>query len=103
MKVNYMAGLYHPYDDEAITIDGDVRVLTESRYKSATNGNAKRAIITVETAQIRYRVTGDNPSSSVGHLLNADDVVTLVGIAAIANFKATKVSSSGAIYVTYER
>lgn len=103
MKVNFIAGLYHPYDDEAITIDGNVKTLTESKYKSTSNGNAKRAIITVETAQIRYRVTGSEPSTSVGHLLNADDVIILVGIAAIANFKATKVSDTGTIYVTYER
>ena len=39
-------------------------------------GNAKGAIITVETDQIRYREDGTVPTSSEGILLNAGDILT---------------------------
>ena len=37
---------------------------------------AKGALITVETDQVRWRDDGTDPTSSEGHLLNAGDVLT---------------------------
>ena len=39
-------------------------------------GQARGAVITVETAQIRYRDDGTAPTDTEGHILNVGDVLT---------------------------
>ena len=64
---------------------------------------AHRAVITVETAQIRFRYDGTAPSSSVGHILNAGDRIILEGRNNIGNFLAIRTGGTDAtIQVTLE-
>lgn len=84
---------------EAITIDDSVggKSLTSSKYQGAS-----KALITVETSQIRFRVDGAAPTAAVGHIADSDDQITLDSIEEIAKFKAIRTGAiSAVINVTY--
>jgi len=105
-----IAGVFQPYQFESVTVTDSATALTASYYKDSgsVDTNAKRgavrAVITVETAQLRYRYDGSDPTSSVGHILNIGDVLVLVGPDALANFRGIRTSGTNAVLrVTYER
>lgn len=95
-----------PFARETVTIDdtaGGVS-LTSATYAPATFGPASRAYISVETAQIRFTYNGTAPTTSLGHILEAGDILIIEGIQHIGNFKAIRTGSTSAtIQVTYER
>jgi len=106
--INVIAGLFKPYAYEAVTIadtSGGVG-LTATKYQNE-NGHgvkASRAVMTLETAQIRYNYDGTAPTSATGHILNANDVLVLVGGDAIQNFRRIRTGgTSGVLQVTYEQ
>ncbi len=70
---------------EQLTVADTAKILTAVTY-----GLAKRAVITVETAQIRFRTDGTAPTAAVGHLLAAGDIVILESAEDIENFKAIR-------------
>ena len=76
---------------ESVTVDDTADILT-----AATYGTSKRALLTVETAQIRFRLDGTAPTSSVGHIANAGDQIVLASNGDIANFKAIRTTSTSA-------
>jgi hypothetical protein len=62
-----------------------------------------RAFITAETAQMRFRYDGTDPTSAEGHLLNVGDILTFDDHQSITSFKAIRTGAvSGVIKVTYE-
>ena len=71
-------------------------------FTALTYGTATHAYITVETAQIRFRIDGTNPTSSEGHILNVGDALELNSAADLVTFKAIRTGAvSGVIKVTY--
>ena len=77
---------------------------TLATINPATKGYACRGVFTVETAQIRYRYDGTAPSSTVGHILNAGDVLELEGIINLQNLLFIRTTGSSAtVQATYER
>lgn len=71
---------------------------------SATGGvpaNAKRAVITVETNDIRWRDDGIAPTTSVGMLAKSTTIFELPSIQSINGFKAIHASADGLIDITY--
>jgi hypothetical protein len=62
--------------------------LTASKY-----GNAFRAFITVE-GDIRFRIDGIAPTSSMGHLAEHGDRIVLESASDIKNFKAISTTSN---------
>lgn len=105
-----IAGLFQPYDYESVTVTDSATALTSSKYSdvgsvsSNSQRGAARAVITVETAQLRYRYDGSDPTSSEGHILNINDVLVLVGPDAIKNFRGIRTGGTSAVLkVTYER
>lgn len=87
------------FDHESVTIAAAITTLTSATYLDATS-----AEITLETAQVRYRFDGGDPSATVGHLLEVGDVLKLTGTKQIANFKAYRTGgSSGVAMVSYLR
>ena len=48
------------------------------------------ALITVETAAVRFRIDGTAPTATVGHVLEVGDVLTLRGIGEIGKFQAIR-------------
>lgn len=61
-----------------------------------------KAVFVVEGAPIRVTLDGTTPTSSVGHLFNPGDVVTIDGEKDVKSFKAIRTTSTSAsAYVTY--
>ena len=86
-----------PFAYESITVANSAIGLTSGTYSDAT-----RAEMTLETAQIRFRMDGTNPTSSEGHLVEVGDTITLDSAAQIADFLAIRTgSTSGVLKVTY--
>ena len=96
------------YKTEMIEVDGAVGFTAATiasaetdRKKQGLSGDIKRVVCSVETANIRVRLDGGNPTSSVGHLIEVGDVF-IVGASDISGFKAIKVSAIGKIAASYE-
>ena len=82
---------------ESVTVTDSAIGLTSGTY-----GDATKAEMTLETAQIRVRKDGTNPTSSEGHLVEIGDTVVLKSAADLATFKAIRTgSTSGVLKVTY--
>lgn len=98
---------YTPLDYESITVTDTAESLTSGTFKPVSTPEhawAKRAFITAETAQMRYRLDGTAPTSSEGHILNVGDILTLDGIANISRFQIIRTgSTSGVIKISYLR
>lgn len=98
-------GHREPYDYESITVSASVVTLTASKL-SPTDGTppAASALLSLETAAIRYRLDGVDPTSSEGHLLASGDVLLLENITALRQFKAIKDTGvDGVLSVSYFR
>lgn len=101
-KTNIIANLLNIFAFETITVAGTAVELTESTYTDSNGKVAKKALITVESAQLRWRADGTAPTSSVGHALNPYDSLILIGSENIRNFKSIRVGSTSAkISVSY--
>lgn len=57
---------------ETVTVSTVSKELT-----AATYDNQRFALITVESNAVRFRLDGTDPTSSVGHVLEAGDILTL--------------------------
>lgn len=57
---------------------------------------AEKVIVVVETAQIRWRADGTDPTSSVGHLANVGTVLTFDNRDRIEKFRAIRTGSVSA-------
>lgn len=99
MIASQMAG----FADEAIVVTATAKKLTPATFED-DDGIAKRAVITLETGgQIRYRYAGEDPTSSLGHLMNAFGVIVLNTTSSIKNFRIIRAGSANVkIFVTYE-
>jgi len=85
------------FDYESVDVEDSAIGLTSGTYDDAI-----RAEMTLETAQIRYRVDGTDPTSSEGHPVYVGDVIILNSATQIAGFKAIRTgSTSGVLKVTY--
>jgi hypothetical protein len=92
---------YAPVAYESVTVANTAIGLTASST-AAPIRNA--ATLTLETAQIRFRVDGTDPTSSEGHLLEIGDTLELCNQEEVKNFKAIRTgSTSGVLKVSYFR
>jgi hypothetical protein len=90
-----------PLGYESLTAGATAGGLTASVYASST-GTAAYALIDVESAAIRYLVTGTNPTSQNGHPVASGGELSLCGIEAIRQFKYIRSGGSDAtLRVTY--
>ena len=86
-----------PLDYESITVADSAIGLTAATYLEAI-----RAEMTLETAQVRIRGDGTNPTSSEGRIVEVGDQIILTSAAQIAGFKAIRTgSTSGVLKVEY--
>lgn len=96
-----------PMDYEAITVSNTALPLTAGKLiqtGAAFLGQkqARKAIISVETDQIRFTIDGANtPTSAVGHLLNVGDFLILNSAEELQRFLAIRVTTDASIKVTY--
>ena len=72
-------------DFETVTVSTVAKPLTQTKLKNYT-----QALITVETASCRFLVDGDLPTATVGHQLDAGDILTLDSRTQLTNFKAIR-------------
>jgi hypothetical protein len=61
---------------------------------------AMEAVVTVETADIRFRTDGGNPDATTGHSAAIGSAITITGGTAIANFKAYS-AGAAVLQITY--
>ena len=84
---------------ESKTVDNTVGGVA---LTAGTYGTSIYALITAETAQMRFTVDGTAPTTTVGHLLNPGDTLKLDSLADITAFRAIRTgATSGVIKVTY--
>ena len=89
---------------ETITVAGTAIGFTAGTYQPTGEVGAKRAIVTCETAQVRFRYDGTDPSATVGHLLDIGNKLEIEGYTNISLFRAIRTGgTSGALSVTFER
>lgn len=94
------------YTLESLTIDNTVGgvALSASKYAVVNRPNAALAFLSLETAQIRFTLDGTAPTTTVGHILDSGQNLTLRSSNEIARFRAIRTgASSGVITVSYAR
>jgi len=97
--------------EPALTIPGASTALTSTIYAPATVADAaptqgaRVAVISVETAALRYRIDGvAAPTASEGHECLPGDQIIISGSTNIANFRAIReTATSATIRATYYR
>ena len=91
-----------PYDFESVTVTDPVGGLTITKLRPDSKAPPISALLTLESAAIRYRLDGVDPTTSEGHVMASGDAPVLVGINALRNFKAIKDTGvDGTLKVTY--
>lgn len=64
--------------------------------------SARAALISSESADIRFRIDGGQPSVSSGHYLSSGDTLVLTGSQAIQQFRVIRSAETDAVLrVTY--
>jgi len=102
-KINIGANTFQNIGYESITVTDTAQRLTLATLTDSDGHQAKKAVITIETAQVRYRYDGIAPTSSEGHLLNPFSVIVILGSINIRNFRIIRVGSTNAtIRCSYE-
>lgn len=92
------------YDFETITVADSAIGFTAAKLYPTGEAPCRRVMATLETAAVRYRMDGTDPTGDVGHLLNVADVLHVVGINDLLNFRAFRdTGSSGSLSVSYMR
>ena len=77
--------------------------LSPAVYVPAQGSSAAKASITAEGGEMRYRIDGQDPTASTGHLLVDSNFLKLDDIYAIRNFRVIQASvDAGKLTVTYE-
>jgi len=103
-KINVVAGLYVAFEKETLTIADTAKSLTATKYTASDKNFAKRALMTCETAQIRYWYNGDDPTTSEGLILNPGSHLSIIGATNIRNFKAIRTgANSGVLQIIFEK
>lgn len=101
----YPVGQYRPTGYEAITVDNTEggKSLTLAKYYSSTTGIVSNlAVITVESASIRYTDDGTTVTSSVGTPVLPYGEIVIGSFSAIQNFRAIRTGdTSASIKVRY--
>jgi hypothetical protein len=96
----YVIGKYKPVDFETITVSNTAIGLTASKVDASPK--PKRVLISVETAQCRFREDGTDPDATTGHILNPMDSMLVEGYPRIKNIKFIRTGANDAkLMVTY--
>jgi hypothetical protein len=95
-----------PGDYEEITVGDSAVGMSSTKIKPHTGPyarlSARATLISLENADIRFRVDGELPSVSSGHYLTSGDTLVLTGTQAIQQFLAIRSGDTdGGLRVTY--
>ena len=86
---------------ETLTVANSSKELTAAFYKQ---GRIKfnKAFISVETAPLRFRIDGVDPTTTLGHLASAGDDIELQSADEIKKYRAIRTTGvSATLMVTY--
>lgn len=90
------------FDFEQLVVSTTAVSMTRGKIMPSGKAPAACATISVSGDSIRYRIDGGEPTSSVGHQLEAGDYITISGINNLLRFKAIRSGTVDAIVdVTY--
>lgn len=104
---NYLETIsWAPGAYEAITVTDAAIGLTAEKIKPSTGAyaglEARGALLTLETADIRFRLDGTAPTAGEGHYLVAGDSILVLGTQSLKQFQAIRTGvDSGVLRVTY--
>ena len=92
---------YQAFDYESVTVSTTAVGLTASKFNAYAAYEVK-AFMTLENAQIRWRIDGTAPTSTEGHLLEAGQNLTIEGYKNLSQFRAIRTGTTdGVLKVTY--
>jgi len=92
----------HEYDFENLTVADTAVGLTASKWQVVPY--PQEVWIVAETAPLRYRMDGTNPTTTIGQLLLPTDLLVIKGYTNISKLKFIRqTATSGAINVSYRR
>ena len=84
------------YTSDQITVGASAVGLTQSKVRNGGRW-AEKVLLTVGTATIRWLDDGTDPTSTVGHLAYAGDVINLDNRNRIEKFRAIRTGSTSAV------
>lgn len=94
-------GIAYAANFESITVSDTASGLTKT-YFIPPDGYNNKALITCEGANIRFRLDGTAPTTTVGHILNNGDSLEVKGKDLLNQFKAIRDDATNAtLRVTY--
>lgn len=103
-NVTSAQGTTEAFADEAMTVSSTAAGPTESVYAPEDEEPATYAFVTVAGDTIRYRTSGGDPTSSVGHEVVSGGYFEVYGASNVANLRMIRSGSNDAeVYITYER
>ncbi len=76
---------------ENVTVTGSATALTSGTY-----GTMDKCLITVEGANVRFRLDGSDPTATVGHLLKKGDVLECDGDQQLQHLRFIRVTGQSA-------
>jgi hypothetical protein len=95
-----------PGDYEVLTVGAAVMGLSLSKINPAAGPYARMAaraaMISSESADLRFRIDGGQPTTSDGHYLVSGDALVVSGTQALQQFQAVRIGDvSATLRVTY--
>lgn len=86
---------------EQITVAGSSIGFTAASITPSGLPEATIATCRLETAQIRWRIDGQAPSSTVGTQMEIGDTLVITGHDSLVRFRSIRTGSSGQLNCTY--
>jgi len=77
-------------DYEKITVSTDAIGITVSKLRNSMYGPCTGAFITVEDANVRFRLDGTDPTTTEGHMLTNGQNLTLGSESDVGKFRAIR-------------
>jgi hypothetical protein len=93
-----------PYAFEQITVSTTAIGFTQATVFPSGDEPGIMAVLTVETADVRYRVDGLDPTAAVGDRVSASGTLTVCGVPSLRKLKFIREDAADAtLSVTYYR
>lgn len=89
---------------ESLTVTNGAAVgFTAATRTPSTGASATEALLTLETAQIRWRADGTDPTTTEGHIMDAGQKLDLQGVQTINGFRAIATGGNATLKVSFQR
>lgn len=95
---------YEAYAFESISVTSGAAVGgTVATYQPTGAAPVRGAMVTCDTANVRYRMDGGSPTTTVGHQLPTSGWTLILGTNNVRNLKFIAESTTATVRVTYLR